>query len=292
MSDNFTQLNAMITNIDLKNHLNQLSQQELAYLQIIPPSWMQGLEYSAYLEQLNHLSYLYKNGRIVMAHIVQANRMLFSDDNTHSCPAEIVYDINGQTSIDELSQIAHQLFSLKHTTPDDPELKKYAEHITNERTQLFSRVPKVLTEKELVTTTMFIWRPHLPNGVLSIGYFPILISDTHQGIATVLPARFWKNSDLYQDWISYNDMDMSNAFLKMSRVNHIWQEFQDYAKPTAQDFNLLNQMIGNEIDVSKKSVNFLQQCIDTIKEDYEENHIPIKKNKPNFLNKIKSLFGY
>lgn len=60
MSDNFTQLNAMITNIDLKNHLNQLSQQELAYLQIIPPSWMQGLEYSAYLEQLNHLSYLYK----------------------------------------------------------------------------------------------------------------------------------------------------------------------------------------------------------------------------------------
>lgn len=123
MSDNFTQLNAMITNIDLKNHLNQLSQQELAYLQIIPPSWMQGLEYSAYLEQLNHLSYLYKNGRIVMAHIVQANRMLFSDDNTHSCPAEIVYDINGQTSIDELSQIAHQLFSLKHTTPDDPELK-------------------------------------------------------------------------------------------------------------------------------------------------------------------------
>lgn len=292
MSDNFTQLNAMIANIDLKNHLNQLSQQELAYLQIIPPSWMQGLEYSAYLEQLNHLSYLYKNGRIVMAHIVQANRLLFSDDNTHSCPAEIVYDINGQTSIDELSQIAHQLFSLKHTTPDDPELKKYAEHITNERTPLFSRVPKVLTEKELVTTTMFIWRPHLPNGVLSIGYFPILISDTHQGIATVLPARFWKNSDLYQDWISYNDMDMSNAFLKMSKVNHIRQEFQDYAKPTAQDFNLLNQMIGNEIDVSEKSVNFLQQCIDTIKEDYEENHIPIKKNKPNFLNKIKSLFGY
>lgn len=292
MSDNFTQLNAMITNIDLKNHLNQLSQQELAYLQIIPPGWMQGLEYSAYLEQLNHLSYLYKNGRIVMAHIVQANRLLFSDDNTHSCPAEIVYDINGQTSIDELSQIAHQLFSLKHTTPDDPELKKYAEHITNEHTQLFSRVPKVLTKKELVTTTMFIWRPHLPNGVLSIGYFPILISDTHQGVATVLPARFWKNSDLYQDWISYNDIDMSNAFLKMSKVNHIWQEFQDYAKPTAQDFNLSNQMIGNEIDVSEKSVNFLQQCIDTIKEDYEENHIPIKKNTPNFLNKIKSLFGY
>ncbi|STZ08089.1 Uncharacterised protein [Moraxella caprae] len=292
MSDNFTQLNVMIANIDLKNHLNQLSQQELAYLQIIPPSWMQGLEYSAYLEQLNHLSYLYKNGRIVMAHIVQANRMLFSDDNTHSCPAEIIYDINGKTSIDELSQIAHQLFSLKHNTPDDLELKKYAEHITNERTQLFSRVPKVLTEKELVTTTMFIWRPHLPNGILSIGYFPILISDTHQGIATVLPARFWKNSDLYQDWISYNDMDMSNAFLKMSKVNHIWQEFQDYAKPTAQDFNLLNQMIGNEIDVSEKSVNFLQQCIDTIKEGYKENHIPIKKNKPNFLNKIKSLFGY
>lgn len=282
----------MITNIDLKNHLNQLSQQELAYLQIIPPSWMQSPEYPAYLEQLNHLSHLYKNGRIVMAHIVQANRMLFSDDNPHSCPAEIVYDINGQTSIDELSQVAHQLFKLKHTTPDDPELKKYAEHITNERTQLFSRVPKALTEKELVTTTMFIWRPHLPNGILSLGYFPILISDAHQGIATILPARFWQGSDLYHDWISYNDIDMSNAFLKMSKVNHIWQEFQDYAKPTAQDFNLSNQMIGNEIDVSEKSVNFLQQCIDTIKEDYEENHIPIKKNTPNFLNKIKSLFGY
>lgn len=291
MSDNFSQSNSTITNIDLKNNLNQLSQQELAYLQIVPPSWMQNPEYHAYLEQLNYLSHLYQNGRVVMAHIVQANRLLFSDDNAHSCPAEIVYDINGKTSIDELSQVAHQLFGLKHTTPDDPELKKYAEHITNERTQLFSRVPKVLTEKELVTTTMFIWRPHLPSGVLSIGYFPILISDTHQGIATVLPARFWKNSDLYQDWISYNDMDMSNAFLKMSKVNHIWQEFQDYAKPTAQDFNLINQMIGNEIDVSEKSVNFLQQCIDTIKEDYEENHIPIKKNKPNFLNKIKSLFG-
>lgn len=292
MSDDFSQLNSMIANIDLKSHLNQLSQQELAYLQIIPPSWMQSPEYPAYLEQLNHLSHLYKNGRIVMAHIVQANRMLFSDDNPHSCPAEIVYDINGETSIDELSQVAHQLFKLKHTAPDDPELKKYAEHITNERTQLFSCVPKVLTKKELVTTTMFIWRPHLPNGILSLGYFPILISDAHQGIATILPARFWQGSDLYHDWLSYNDMDMSNAFAKISTAHNIWGEYQNYAKPTVQDFNLSHQKINHEIKVSEQSVNFLQQCINAIKDDYKENNILTQNNinSPNVWGKIKSLF--
>lgn len=293
MSDNFSQSNSIITNIDLKNHLNQLSQQELAYLQIIPPSWMQNPEYPAYLEQLNHLSHLYQNGRVVMAHIVQANRLLFSDDNAHSCPAEIVYDINGKTSIDELSQVAHQLFGLKHTTPDDPELQKYAEHITNERTQLFSRVPKVLTDKELVATTMFIWRPHLPNGILSLGYFPILISDTHQGIATVLPARFWKDSDLYQGWLACNNMDMSDAFLKISKTNNVWQEYQGYARPNSQDFNLPHKINNNEIEVSEKSVNFLQQCIDTIKDDYKENNMLTQNNikNSNFLDKIKSLFG-
>lgn len=283
-----------ISTCDIKKYIAQLSKQQLAYLQIIPPSWMQIPDHDAYLKQINHLSHLYKEGRVVMAHIVQANRLLFSDDNACSCPAEIVYDISGKATIDELALTAHQLFQLKHTTPDDPELQKYAEHLSNEHTQLFSHVPKVITNKDLVTTTMFIWRPHLPNGVLSYGYFPILISDTHQGVATVLPAQFWQNSELYQNWIACTDVDISTAFFQLATECDIWQNYQDYAKPTAKDFTINTRSHKENImPASQKSIDFLTQCLAAIHEDYQENvFLPTNTSKTEWLiEKIKSLFG-
>lgn len=271
--------------LNLENYITQLSKQDLSYLQIIPPSWMQEEQYSAYLKQIHLLAHLYKEGRIVMAHIVQANRMLFSDDNPNSCPAEIVYDVKGESSIDELAEIAHKLFQLKHTTPDDPELRKYAEHLTNENTQLFNNVPKVLTDKDLVTTTMFIWRPHLPNGVLSLGYFPILISDNCQGIATVLPTRFWQDSELYQDWIAYNDMDMSNAFLQLDPKGVIWNEYKKYVKPAVFDFKIVDKPQSKHAVVSERSLEFLRLCIDAVYLDYQE-----QMNHQSVWLKLKSWF--
>lgn len=282
-------LNSTIIDFNMVSHIAKISKYELPYLQIVPPSWMQDLNYSAYLKQIHHLSHFYKEGRVVMAHIVQANRMLFSDDNACSCPAEIVYDIKGETSTDELSKVARQLYQLKNTTPDDPELKKYAEHITSENTQLFNHVPKVLTDKELVTNTIFIWRPHLPNGILSLGYFPILISDTYQDVATVLPARFWQDSELYQDWLACNDMDMSSAFFVLNKKDDIWHNYQNYAKPTVQELELSNHQPDiSHIDVSEKSITFLKQCILAVKEDYQENGMI----KIRLFDKIKSIFKY
>lgn len=275
---------------DMAGYVDQLSKQDLSYLQIVPPSWMS--KQTDYLEQINHLSHLYKYGRVVMAHVVQANKLLFSTDSHFSSPAEIVYDIHGQSSIEELSEMAQKLFELKNSIPDDPELKQYADHLASEHTRLFTRVPKKLTNKALATTTIFVWRPHLPNGVLSLGYFPILISDEYEGLATVLPARFWQNTSLYQEWLTHHDIDMSGAFAKMDKASDIWANYQDYAKPSAVDFNLSDEVRDVNTEVSEQSMHFLLQCIEVIEEDYQENVFEEEEEevrKPRLWSKIKSV---
>ena len=171
-----------------------MQEKELAYLQIVPPSWM--LNNDPLIEQINHLGKLYSEGRLVWAAIVQANKFLFDEDKAFSCPADIVYDPTGRTPSYQLTNVASQLYALKHTTPDDPELRRYAEHVTDEQERHIQRVPSALSALPLITTGIFLWRPHLPNGKLSMNIIPILVHDDCEGIVTMLPARFWEGSYL------------------------------------------------------------------------------------------------
>lgn len=264
---------SQVLNIDLPKILAQMPEKELAYLQIVPPSWM--LNNDPLIEQINYLGKLYSEGRIVWAAIVQANQLLFDNDKAYSCPADIVYDPTGQTPSYQLTEVASQLYALKHTTPDDPELRRYAEHVTDEQERHIQRVPSALSALPLLTTGIFLWRPHLPDGKLSMNIIPILVHDDYEGVVTMLPARFWEESYLYQQWLWHGDSEIetSPAFYQLNLNGQCWQPFKKQVRPTKEELpGFASQPTPY---YPKKATDaglaFISRCLEMVGLDYQEN---------------------
>lgn len=240
----------------------QLDRADIGYLQMIPPDWM--TEDELY-DQLQQLVELYTKGKVVWAHIVQANKLLFTPEYPYSCPAEIIYDPTGRTPPSYLAEIAHQLYALKDTIPDNPELVDYAKHITDESTRIIgNNVPDIITSLPLKTTTMFIWRLHLPNGVLNSA-FPILISDTTDEV-TVLPAKFWDKS-YYASWIedSYFKEDMYCNLRNLFITVDPWANINATLVPSSKDLIKAIPSLSNEVEremiTDFEKGDFATQCL-------------------------------
>lgn len=259
-----------------------LDKADLAYLQVMPPSWMKD---DVLYEQLNQLATLYKTGKVVWAYIVQANVMLFSADDVYSCPAEIVYDPTGRTPVTYLAEIARELYALKHTTPDsnEPEIVEYAKHITDESTRMVGfDIPSSITPLPLKSTTMFIWRLHLPNGVLHKPAFPILISDKTEAV-TVLPAKFW-DQNYYHEWMedSYFHEDMYYGVRKLYDSENRWKKNKKYLRPKATELineipSLASEVSFNSYKPNSTDIDFAKMSIFKSFEDRQEKGIgPIK----------------
>lgn len=211
-------MNHIFSQIHLPEQFAKMETKEWAYLQILAPNWIFN---DPLIKQLHQLPELYQQGKIVLAAIVQANRILFSEEHAYSSAAEIVYDPKGIASAAELQAAAHQLYKLKNTTPDDPELAEFAAHITDEYDRKAFDVPNKISPLGLKTSIMLVWRLHLPDGVLRQNIVPILVYDDVQ---TILPARFWQQTDLYQEWISGSQMDMSAAFYQLNQGGLFWEQ--------------------------------------------------------------------
>lgn len=247
-----------IFNIDMKDALSKMEERELEYLQMTPPQWMKGGD-DLLMNQLSSLADLYTKGKIVWAAIVQANTMLFDDKLAYSCPAMIIYDPKGLATVEQLHDAARKLFELKNTEPDDPELAKHAEIITGERKRDSMDVPSSVSEYSLRTATMFIWRPHLPDGVLRYGHFPILLLDDK---ATLLPARFWRETDLYKSWVEESDIDINSAFYSLNIKNNIWGEYSEYFVPKREELKGFaeNPVRFERAKVSVQALSFMAEC--------------------------------
>lgn len=190
-----------LQNIDVVAQIRSLPMSLQRYLQVVPPIWMVHARDSLY-SQIQAMPTLYHRGRVVWAAIVQANQLMFQQGQD-SCPGEVLYDPSGQTSPSQLRELAHQLFALKHTQPTQLDQLEYAQHITNERTRIKNFLyPQSLAAVPLRLTSTWFWRGHLPDGILTMGFFPILISDECPGDVMVLPSLFWpeefKSSWLHQ----------------------------------------------------------------------------------------------
>lgn len=264
-----------VLDIDLKTALSNMQPKEFAYLQIVPPSWM--LQDDALLEQVNHLSTLYNQGKIVWGAIVQANRHLFHDEHAGSCPAQVVYDPVGQTPLETLLTVAQKLYQLKHTQPDDPELLACANHITSEQDRNSYRVPTSISQTPLITSVVFVWRPHLPDGKLSLGFLPMLVDTNQPHLITCLPARFWEHSSLHKTWLSkhQNVIQTSLAFYQLDKTGDFWQEFNT-ARPIANEliYFAKNPVAKqNDHQASELSLDFIKRCFIQSKLDYQENSI-------------------
>jgi hypothetical protein len=154
------------------------------------PDWMRPED--SLNEVLARQKLLLSEGRVVWGALIQANSQMFEPGHAN-CPGLLVYshDAHFDDHPMELRQVGRAVFSLKGTTPPDPELASLAQLVTEEvdRTLQF-RLPRVFSRHEVCSGIFMLFRQHIPNGVLSCGLFPVL---THPATPAVLmlPFEFW-----------------------------------------------------------------------------------------------------
>lgn len=210
---------------NIQQHIEQLPQHYRSYLQVVPPAWMEGDEL---YQQIQAMPTLYLQGRVVWAALIQANNLMFQPEGA-SCPGEIIFDPTGSTSPEDLRIYARQLYQLKGTTPSEPDQLAYAQHVTNEITRVVNYpFPQSLAKVPLKISSIWFWRFHLPDGMLSLSHFPILITapeHRYAGEAMVLPSWFWPKA-LREQWLEQSrerfdtNYDMSSTIFKTLEETH------------------------------------------------------------------------
>lgn len=196
-----------LADINISSQLDQLPASLRHYLQVVAPDW---LPRDSLYKQILAMPMLYRHARVVWGALVQANSLMFQP-REENCPADIVYDPTGNTQPGALLEMAHALYQLKNTTPVQADQLACARHLTGELGRLFahpyppSLYPQGAATAPLQLSSVWLWRPHLPNGMLSLPYFPILISDdpAFAGQVMVLPALFWPES-LTRQWLEHD----------------------------------------------------------------------------------------
>jgi tetratricopeptide (TPR) repeat protein len=147
---------------------------------------------------------LLQEGIITWGVIVQANNYLFHPHH-ENLPADVLYcsDLHRLVDPKQLRVIAKEVFRLKNTSPEDQELAGLSAHITDEYDRHFGLAipPQLSPDFPTELTTIMVDRQHLPNGYLSRGYFPVLVSPKHPRVVMILPSCYWSQA-LIDWWIS------------------------------------------------------------------------------------------
>lgn len=145
------------------------------------------------------------HGWVVWGALVQANEVLFNPSNRQTLPANVIYSTDAfyDDEPDLLQDLASGLFELKGTDPDDEELERFANAVTDELARNMKlRLPASICEgRKVYFTTCLIHPPHLPGGYLAQGVFPLLICPEQTDAVMILPSRYWPR-DLRERWMS------------------------------------------------------------------------------------------
>jgi hypothetical protein len=172
--------------IDLPSDIESLSAEEHDYIKLDMPSWATNDPIKALFINQDQLI---EGHRIVWAALIQANPLLFSKNYVSTC-GEILYDPLGRTEPENLRLLAHLLVNLKAKKLEDPAAQAIGDALENELVRMFGReVPKAILPYPLKISTTFFQCRHLPDGMLSLSYFPVVIND--EGLVRIVPARYW-----------------------------------------------------------------------------------------------------
>jgi hypothetical protein len=164
----------------------------LSLIRVAAPPWLKQRPTDRMNEIVERQSLLYAEGTIVWAALVQANKLMFVPGDA-DCPGLLVYspDPYFDARPAELRDVAQRMFGYKGTEPGHEELKRLAELVSDEagRSLKFA-LPKVLSSRDIDTSTFMIFRRHIPNGVLTMSMFPILIHPATP-VAMMVPFESW-----------------------------------------------------------------------------------------------------
>ena len=169
---------------------NGLTEDEKKSVRIIAPLW---LDRDPMRRTFFRHTDIWNGGQVGWGRIVQANMQLFSAGDS-DCPADVLYDTSGKLPYTALREPATRLFGFRKGTPANAEEQAYANHLNDELTRAAGTpVPKSISALPLKISTVLIHRKHLPDGKLSLPYFPVVTNDKHPGAIMVLPSRWWPN---------------------------------------------------------------------------------------------------
>lgn len=250
----FTDLKPYGLPLNMPTEIAKYPQAGLGYLQIVPPTW---LKQDELYRQLENLANLYSRGRVTLGAIVPSNPHL-QVQAVQELVVDVVYDPQGRTDIETLQEVAKNLAQLGTTPATNAQDQLYAQHLKQSDTRLFGfDVSKEISSTPLKVSTMFVWRAHLPDGRFALNYCPILVDD-YQGIATLLPAYFWRETELYKRWrkVSGSVFDsLSLAFYQYSMsFPDVWQrEFSSIVRPRREEISSLGQYVTEEMILVPKS---------------------------------------
>lgn len=185
---------------------------ERIYLKIRPPSWINHSikyhnhwTYSRLLELYKSQQLLYKNGKIVWGHIIQANEELFSHGSSDS-PAAIVYSLSEAVDEDPelLRTVSRGLGSIKGKQLTSKELQKFADKLAHEATiDLKIPIPKQFSfGLQFYYSVTVVIRKHLPKNHLVGSLFPFLICPTKTDSGMILPGKYWSKEFLNEYWLA------------------------------------------------------------------------------------------
>lgn len=132
-------------------------------------------------------------------------------------------------------------------------------------------IPNSITPLPLKSTSLFVWRLHLPNGILQSS-FPILISDETAEV-TILPAKFWDPA-YYDEWIqdSYFEEDMYYGVRKLYESDNPWKGYEKHLRPQVTELiddipSLANKASFNRYKPTSTDMDFV---IESIQQNFAE----------------------
>lgn len=157
-----------------------------------PPSWMPGDD--GLMVTYRQQARLFGAGRVVWGKTVQANNNLFQP-GPDAHPALFVHGLDHtlDDEVDALHELAHEIYALKGTAPDDADEQQVAAGVTDEMSRKgYVPVPRKLAGGlELFTSTIMIHRESLPERFLSHQRALPLLLDPDTGAGLVLPCEYW-----------------------------------------------------------------------------------------------------
>lgn len=149
-----------------------------------------------------HHSRLLATGDLALSCLVMANNTLFEPGHKAPAPATLAWtrDVVLTAQPERLQAIAHLLFRFYFEAEDPisvqvaPTLRRLSSDLRTGRVRPLGQVvPVQLTRGALVYyTTVMVVRDHLPGGLISGSFLPILTQQAGPGaVAVVVPGELW-----------------------------------------------------------------------------------------------------
>lgn len=205
--------------IDIPRQLDVLSPEDQTYLHTAMPDWAANDDITRFFDQRDRVL---QTGKIVWAALIQANNALFEiGDRNHG--GEIVYDPEGRMPFADLLTATEMIADLKGKKNLDPEQQYIGDYLENERIRVFGLdVPASILPYPLKISTTFFDRKHLPDGLISLSYFPILLDQ--EGVAVVVPSIYW-SAAFRQQWMDASEEQRARRE-KKARRNEAMQKIE------------------------------------------------------------------